>query len=298
MRPLLLAAAGLLPVVAAAQQPAKPEKTGWIVMLDASGHGAADVTKAGALTGTYKRTSQGFEAIHEGPDHALDIEYYEYTNRFTGTVAADADRTYGDVSDLRISAFSQWPGASAHGHYQLIGGIEAAPETPLTLGEAFRWSVGGAYRWTPGPDLDVALGLQVVSRYERPVLPIPFVRAFWRPDPRASIELRVTGLQNGVFARWYATADKATSIDFACAYETYSFLLKDGSYGDRGLGIGEVPIRIGVTQFLESSGTWFARLGFEWVALHRETFSHAGDTQAVFQASDAPGWSVRVGARF
>lgn len=295
MRPLLLAAA--IPLTAVAQQPAKPQKTGWTVMLEDLGHGAADVTHS-AVAGTYERSGYGFEAIHEGPDHALDIEYYQFDNHFTGPIAGNPDLSYGDVTDLRISAFSQWPGASAHGHYQLIGGIECAPETPLTLGEAFRWALGGAYRWTPGSELDVALGLQVVSRYEKSLLAIPYVRAFWRPDPSASVEFRVTGLQNGIFARWYATADKATSVDFACAYETHSFLLNDGSYGARGLGIGEVPIRFGVTQFLESSGTWFARVGFEWVAFHRETFTHDGVTMGVFEAPDAPGWSIRIGGRF
>lgn len=295
MRRLLLAAT--LPLVAAAQQPAKSEKTGWTVMLEGLGHGAADVAHSSAA-GTYERSGYGFEAIHEGPDHALDVEYYEFDNHFTGPIAADPDLSYGNVSDLRISAFTQWPGASAHGHYQLIGGIEAAPESPLTLGEAFRWAIGGAYRWTPGSEFDVALGVQLVSRYEKTVLPIPYVRAFWRPDPSVSVELRVTGLQNGIFARWYATADKATSVDFACAYETHSFMLTDGSYGDRGLGIGEVPLRLGVTQFLEPSGTWFARAGFEWVAFHRETFTHDGVTKGVFEAPDAPGWSVRIGGRF
>ena len=296
MRPLVLAAA-VLPLVAAAQQPAKPDKTGWILMLESLGHGAADVTHS-ALGGTYERSATGLEAIHEGPDHALDIEYYEFRNRFTGPIAADTDRTYGDVADLRISGFAQWPGASAHGHYQLIGGIECAPETPLTLGEAFRWGLGGAYRWTPGAEFDVALGLQVVSRYEKSVLPIPYVRAFWRPDPAVSVEFRVTGLQNGFFGKWYVTADKATSVDLACAYETHSFLLTDGSYGARGLGIGEVPIRLGVTQFLESSGTWFVRAGFEWVSFHRETYTHAGITEGVFESADAPGWSLRIGGRF
>jgi len=297
MRPFLLAAA-ILPALALAQEPAKPAKTGWTVMAEGLGHRDAEISHAGSLTGTYQRSSTGFEAVHTGDDHALDIEYYSHRNHLTGTLAADPDAGYGDTTTLRISAFRQWPGASAHGHYQLIGGIEAAPEDTLTLGEAFRWSVGGAYRWTPGADFDVALGFQITSRFEKSILPIPFVRAFWNPDPSLSVEFRVTGLQNGFFARWYITADKASSLDFACAYETYAFLLTDGTYGARGLGIGEVPIRVGFTQFLESSGTWFARLGFEWVAVHRETFSHDNETRNVFEAAGTPGWSVRLGARF
>lgn len=297
MRPFRLAAA-VLPALVLAQQPAKPAKAGWTVMAEARGQRESEISHAGALNGTYERSSFGLEAVHTGPDHALDIEYYKHRNTFTGTLAADPDSSYGDSSMLRISAFTQWPGASAHGHYQLIGGIEASPEETRTLGEAFRWAVGGAYRWTPGPDFDVALGFQLVSRYEKSLLPIPFVRAFWNPDPSVSVEFRVTGLQNGFFGRWFLTADKATSLDFACAYETQSILLTDGTYGARGLGIGEVPMRVGLTQFLESSGTWFARAGFEWIVLHRETFSHDGETRNVFEAAGAPGWSLRVGARF
>lgn len=297
MRSLLLAAA-VLPTVVLAQQPTKPTKTGWTVMAEMRAQRESAISHAGALTGTYERSSYGFEAVHTGPDHALDIEYYNHSNDLKGTFVANPNSSYGDTSTLRISAFTQWPGASAHGHYQLIGGIEASPEETLTLGDAFRWALGGAYRWTPGPDFDVALGFQLVSRYELSVLPIPFVRAFWNPDPSVSVEFRVTGLQNGFYARWFTTADKATSVDFACAYETQSFWLTEGTYGARGLGIGEVPIRIGVTQFLESTGTWFVRAGFEWIVLHRETFSHDGETQNVFEAAGTPGWSLRLGARF
>lgn len=296
MRPLLLAAA-LLPVVAVAQEPAKPAKSGWTLMVEGLGHRAADLNRGG-VAGTYERSALGFEAIHEGPDHALDLEYYEFRNRFTGAIAADSDRSYGDVTDLRLSAFVQAPAGSAHGHYQLIGGFECAPEDTLGFGDAFRWALGGAYRWTPGAEFDVALGVQVVSRYEQSLLPIPYVRAFWRPDPSVSVEFRVTGLQNGFFGRWFITADKATSLDLACAYETHAFRLTDGSYGGRGLGIGEVPLRVGLTQFLEPSGTWFARVGLEWVAQHRSTYTHDGETRAVFETVGTPGWSVRLGGRF
>lgn len=297
MRSCLIAAA-LLPLAAAAQEPARPARSGWTVMVDGQGHRGVDVTDASGLGGTYQRSRYGFEAVHEGEDHALDIEYYEYRNHFTGTIAADPDRSYGDTSDLLLTGFNQWQAASGHAHYQLIYGLEAAPESTLTLGEGFRWGLGGAYRWTPGADFDVALGLQVEDRFEKSILPIPYLRATWKPDPAVSVELRVTGLQNGLFARWFLTADKATSLDFACAYETLTFRLKDGTYGARGLGIGEVPVRLGVTQFLEPTGTWFARGAVEWIAFHRETFSHDGETMGVFQANGSLGWSVRLGARF
>jgi hypothetical protein len=233
MRALLLIA-GLLPFTVFSQQASTPAKTGWVLMGDYQGHGAADVSHADALSGTFKRTRYGFEAIHEGADHALDIEYYNYTHKFTGAIAGDPDRVYGDTSDFIVSGFTQWQARSGHGHYQFIGALEAAPETSSTsvlgLGDAVRWGFGGAYRWTPGATFDVALGVMLQDRYEMSVLPIPYVRAKWTPDASVSIEFRVTGLQNGIYARWFATADKATSIDFSCAYETLTFRLSDGSY--------------------------------------------------------------------
>jgi len=36
------------------------------------------------------------------------------------------------------------------------------------------------------------------------------------------------------------------------AYETLTFRLAEGSYGARAVAIGEVPLRVGLTQFLES----------------------------------------------
>lgn len=301
MRPLLLIA-GLLPFAVFSQEASTPAKTGWVLMGDYQGHGAADVSHADGLSGTFQRTRSGFEAIHEGADHALDIEYYNYTHKFTGAIAGNPDRVYGDTSDFIVSGFTQWQARSGHGHYQFIGALEAAPETSdtsgLGLGDAVRWGFGGAYRWTPAATFDVALGVMLQDRYEMSILPIPYVRAKWTPDASVSIEFRITGLQNGFYARWFATADKATSIDFSCAYETLTFRLTDGSYGHRAVSIGEVPLRVGVTQFLESSGTWFIRGAFEWVAFHRETFRHDGNTVNVFQAPDAPGWTMRVGARF
>ena len=74
--------------------------------------------------------------------------------------------------------------------------------------------------------------------------------------------------------------------------------LTDGSYGSRAVAIGEVPIRIGVTQFLEKSGTWFVRGSAEWVAYARHSFKHDGETQGAFQPGAQWGLAARVGARF
>jgi hypothetical protein len=81
---------------------------------------------------------------------------------------------------------------------------------------------------------------------------VPYVKAIWRPDPSAEFEFRVTGLQNGLFVRWFLAEDRSSQFDFTMAYETLMFRLADGSYGGRAVAIGEVPLRVGLTQFLES----------------------------------------------
>lgn len=111
--------------------------------------------------------------------------------------------------------------------------------------------------------------------------------------------MRATGLQNGLIIRGYLTEDRATRVDLSVMYETLTFRLADSStYGSRAVSVGEVPLRIGVTQFLERSGTWFVQGSFEWVAFSRHSFVHAGETQGVFQTAATWGFSVRAGARF
>ena len=136
------------------------------------------------------------------------------------------------------------------------------------------------------------------DRFEASLLPIPYIKATWRPCKYAEVELRATGLQNGIIVRGFLTEDRATTVDLTVAYETLSFALTDGSYGSRAVSIGEVPIRIGVTQFLEKSGTWFVRGSAEWVAYARHSFKHDGETQGAFQPGAQWGLAARVGARF
>ena len=88
------------------------------------------------------------------------------------------------------------------------------------------------------------------------------------------------------------------SVDLSVAYETLNFRLADAAYGSRAVVVGEVPIRLGVTQFLEASGTWFVRAQFEWVPFARHSFKHDGETQAAFQPGATWGLGGRVGARF
>jgi hypothetical protein len=268
----------------------------WLVMADWQSRAADVISHSGGEVGTYGRSRTGIEAIWKRADAAVDFEWYRYRQNFTG-LASNSDRRYGDTTDLIITGFRQWDRGDRYA-VQLIYAVEWAAESTLALSEGFRWGLGGAARWRPDPELDIALGLVLQHRFEMSPLPVPYLRAIWRPDPTVECELRVTGLQNGLFVRWFLTEDRGTMLDFTMAYETLMFRLGDGSYGGRAVAIGEVPLRVGLTQFLEPSGTWFVRGAAEWVAFARHSFRHDGETMGAFQPGASWGLTLRLGARF
>ena len=268
----------------------------WVLAADYQYRGTDAVSHAGGTTGEYGRSRVGAELIYQKADRAVDLEWYRYANRFSGAIAG-TDRAYGDTTDVMVTGFRQWDWNAKYG-VQLIYALEFAAEEGVSLGSSHRWGLGAAARWRPDAETDLALGLLLEDRFEDSVLPIPYVKATWRPCKYAEVELRATGLQNGLIVRSFLTEDHATSVDFTLAYETLSFALKDGSYGARAVAIGEVPLRVGVTQFLEPSGTWFVRGSAEWVAYARQNFKHAGETQGAFQPGANWGVAARVGARF
>lgn len=274
---------------------ALPAKS-WILAADYQYRGADAVSHSGGVTGEFGRSRTGAELIFQTPDRAVDLEWYRYAHRFSGAIAG-TDRSYGDTTDVMITGFRQWDWNEKYG-VQLIYALEFAAEEGVSLGSSHRWGLGAAARWRPDAETDVAVGVLLEDRYEASVLPIPYVKATWRPCKYAEVELRATGLQNGLIIRSFLTEDHATTVDFTVAYETLSFALTDGSYGSRAVAIGEVPIRVGVTQFLEKSGTWFVRGSAEWVAYARHSFKHDGETQGSFQPGAQWGLAARVGARF
>lgn len=293
-RALALLLATVAPVHA--QPPAAPA-TSWVAMADLQHQSEVEVSRSGASAGTFKRDRAGFELIHEGPDHAVDLEAYAYRNDMGGPIASDPERAYGDARDILVSGFVQTALADGD-RLQFIGAVEFAAEDGVDLADGLRWGVGAAHRWKREGEWDVALGMMVQDRFEMSPLPIPYLRAAWEPSPSVRIEFRGTGLQNGVFARWFVTDDRATGIDLSVAYETLTFRLLDSAEGPRAVAIGEVPIRLGVTQFLEPSGTWFVRLAVAHNSFHRQSFRRDGDTVAVFQADGSTTLTFRLGARF
>ncbi len=269
----------------AAEKQVKP----WVVMADWHRRGEDAVT-GNALAGSFGRSRAGVEAVYRDDHAAFDLEWYAYSNRFAGAIAG-TDSAYADTTDLIITGFRQW------GSFQLIYGLESAAEEGVSFGDGFRWGLGAAWRWSPDSETDVALGLIFQDRFEQSVLPVPYLKAVWRPCSFGEVELRATGLQNGVIFRGY-TEDRGTTVDFSVAYETLMFRLSDGAYGGRDVSVGEVPIRLGVTQFLDRSGTWFVRAQAEYVPFARHSFHHSGETMASFEVSPIWGAGARVGARF
>jgi hypothetical protein len=268
----------------------------WLLMADGQYRDADVISHSGGVTGSFGRSRSGAELIYQAEDRAIDLEWYRYEHSFTGAVAG-TDRSYGNTQDLMLSGFRQWKLSDKYAG-QLIYGLELAAEESVGLADGFRWGLGGALRWQPDAETDVALGLMFQDRFENSILPVPYVKAFWRPCRYAEVELRATGLQNGIIFRGFPTGDRATTVDLSVAYETLNFRLADAAYGSRAVVVGEVPIRFGVTQFLEASGTWFVRAQFEWVPFARHSFKHDGETQGAFQPGATWGLGGRVGARF
>lgn len=275
---------------------AQTQPKSWLLMADGQYRDSDVISHSGGVSGSFGRSRTGAELIYQDADRAVDLEWYRYEHSFAGAVAG-TDRSYGNTQDLILSGFRQWQLSDKYAG-QIIYGLELAAEESIGLEEGFRWGLGGALRWQPDDETDVALGLMFQDRFENSILPVPYVKAFWRPCRYAEVELRATGLQNGVIFRGFPTGDRATTVDFSVAYETLNFRLADAAYGSRAVVVGEVPIRLGVTQFLESSGTWFVRAQLEWVAFARHSFKHDGETQGAFQPGSTWGAGARVGARF
>ena len=291
IRQLAIICALSSPLIAAEVTPAKP----WIVMLDWQSKSKEEVSDS-SFAGSSGRSRSGFEAIYKTDDSVIDFEYYKYSNDFSGALAS-SDRQFGKTSDLMITGYKQWNWNEKYA-VQLIYALESAQEDSLSLTDGFRWGLGGAARWRPEAETDLSIGLLLEDRFENSLLIIPYIKLIWSPCRYAEVEFRVNGLQNGLIVRSFLTENKSTTLDFTFAYETLGFQLTDVAYGSRAVAIGEAVARIGVTQFLESSGTWFVRGAVEWTPFSRDTYKHDGETQAVFQTSSRVGLAARVGARF
>jgi hypothetical protein len=200
---------------------AQTQPKSWLLMADGQYRDSDVISHSGGVTGSFGRSRTGAELIYQDADRAVDLEWYRYEHSFAGAVAG-TDRSYGNTQDLILSGFRQWQLSDKYAG-QIIYGLELAAEESIGLEEGFRWGLGGALRWQPDAETDVALGLMFQDRFENSILPVPYVKAFWRPCRYAEVELRATGLQNGVIFRGFPTGDRATTVDLLVAYETLNF---------------------------------------------------------------------------
>ena len=97
----------------------------WIVMLDWQNQSKQEVSHS-SVSGSYGRSRSGIEAIYKTEDSVIDLEYYNYTNDFSGALAS-SDRQFGKTSDLMITGFKQWNWNEKYA-VQLIYALESAKE--------------------------------------------------------------------------------------------------------------------------------------------------------------------------
>ena len=121
---------------AAEPSPAK----NWVVAADYQYRGSDAVSHSGGVTGEFGRSRTGAELIYQTPDRAIDLEWYQYTHRFSGAIAG-TDRSYGDTTDVMVTGFRQWDWNQKYG-VQLIYALEFAAEEGVSLGSSHRWGLG------------------------------------------------------------------------------------------------------------------------------------------------------------
>ena len=109
-----------------------PAAKPWIVMLDWQNQSKQDVSHS-TVAGSYGRSRSGVEAIYKTDNSVIDLEYYNYTNDFSGALAS-SDRQFGKTSDLMITGFKQWNWNEKYA-VQLIYALESAKEDSLSLSD-------------------------------------------------------------------------------------------------------------------------------------------------------------------
>jgi hypothetical protein len=76
----------------------------WVLAADYQYRGSDAVSHSGGVTGEYGRSRTGAELIYQTPDRAVDLEWYQYANRFSGAIAG-TDRSYGDTTDVMVTGY-------------------------------------------------------------------------------------------------------------------------------------------------------------------------------------------------
>jgi hypothetical protein len=78
----------------------------WLLIADWQTRNSTTVTHSTA-DGKYGRSRYGAEVIYQSAAGAVDLEYYKYTNKFSGALAT-GDCAFGKTTDLMLTGFRQW----------------------------------------------------------------------------------------------------------------------------------------------------------------------------------------------
>jgi hypothetical protein len=175
----------------------------------------------------------------------------------------------------------------------MVGAVELAAETSADLlGSGVRGGAGATAIWKPSESVSTETGLSLQTQFGQRATPAPYLRWKWRAAKNLELELRSIGLQNGVVGTWFITDDKASSLRASLFYETAQYALRAGAPAD-GVMIGEVPLRLTFTQFLNRS--CFVSLRGQLTLIHRESFYRNNDKVGGFNTGVAPGFGLMVG---
>lgn len=279
------------PATPAPEPSAKSEKSGLIAIGYGEYQAPADLSHGGV--GTVSRTVADGEFIYTGAVSAdttllLDYEAKWTHNRFSGAAP------YGDTESHFMGAhaihmFDDTWGAG------FVGAVELASETSADLlGDGVRGGVGASVVWKASDTLSTETGFSIQSQFGRKPTPSPFIKWKWLVSKSVELELRATGMQNGITGTWYITDNKATSLRVTLFYETVQYALRSGAGAD-GVGIGEVPLRLTFTQFL--SENFFVAVRGGVTLSHRESFYRNDNRVGVFETRAAPFVGLMAGLR-
>lgn len=294
MRSALLLA--LLPLLAFAADPAPvaPASMEGYALANAGRAFAADIRDAGGAK--VSRNLAGYELIGTGDfDNRrthLDLDYEaKYSdNDFSGGPAP-----YGDTWSHFFGAHATRMTGETWG-VGAVAAVEFAAENEADLlSDGFRGGGAITSLYKPSDRLSMETGIAAQSQFGQGPVFYPYVRWKWSPRRDLELEARVTGLQNGVAATWFVTDNKATSVRVSLFYETATYALRDTSAA-RGVSIGEVPLRVTLTQFL--SEKFFVSARAEYVFAHTEGFYAGGEKIAELKTKPAPALGVTAGLRF
>lgn len=241
------------------------------------------------------RRQLGYELIgtgHIAPNTRLDLDYEFKSgdNHFQGIAAP-----YGDT---RSHFFGAKIGHMIDATYGagLIGGFEFAGEDQVDLlRDGLRGGLGITFLYNASETFTTETGASIQTMFGQDPRLSPYIKWKWQAAPQLELELRATGIQNGIVGTWYVTENKATSVRVSLWYETSLYALREDAPAEE-VNMGETTLRLTLTQFL--SEMVFVAARAELSLTHREDFFTDGTRIARFDTTPTPAIGIVAGLRF